>query len=202
MLTMDPDGLVVIMRFADVATAMMARATLEAAGIEAFLPEEHLASLNWQYSLALGGIGVQVHQARAEEALSILNSLTAGTELPTDVCPRCGSAELKLLNRTTSSAALVLLLPMSLPAVLSLPPNQLKSALMPWRSPHVYRCQRCGLRWRLPFDAKALEAIEPEVANKADADVSPDEATNEWWWWTYAVMTVATLWMLHRYVTG
>ena len=84
-------------------------AWLESEGIECFLTNEHTVTMNWLYSNAIGGVGVQVKAAdveRANEILqAVLNPVADGSESTlsdseTDQssdatseirCPQCGS---------------------------------------------------------------------------------------------------------------
>ena len=89
--------------------AHLAKSLLEAAGIPAFIRDEHLISINPLYSPALGGVKVQVPDVHLKEAREILDStpdveltdeeaLSAipieepGPEPPGIMeCPHCGS---------------------------------------------------------------------------------------------------------------
>ena len=89
--------------------AHLAKSRLEAEGIPVFIRDEHLISINWFYSPALGGVKVQVPDVHLQEAQQILAStpdvaltdeeaLSAtpieepGPEPPgTMECPHCGS---------------------------------------------------------------------------------------------------------------
>lgn len=97
--------LVVVAAFTSVHEAHLARSVLEAAGIETTIADEHLVSMTWTYSNAVGGVKVLVQADRLEEAKSLLES-GAIVDLPpasssygetdtggSDTCPRCGSRE-------------------------------------------------------------------------------------------------------------
>jgi hypothetical protein len=66
--------LVVAGTFTSVHEAQLARSVLEAAGIEAVLADEHLISMNWTYSNAIGGVKILVTQDRLQEAQLLLGS--------------------------------------------------------------------------------------------------------------------------------
>lgn len=51
---------------------------LEAEGIEAWLADEHLVQTDWLYSIAVGGIKLQVRPEHAQRALEILNTDYSG----------------------------------------------------------------------------------------------------------------------------
>jgi anti-sigma factor RsiW len=65
--------LVTIRQYRDPAGALIAKATLDAAGIFAFLQNENTVRMDWLWSNLMGGIRLQVRpedQAAAEEVLS------------------------------------------------------------------------------------------------------------------------------------
>ena len=84
-------------------------AWLESEGIECFVTNEHTVTMNWLYSNAIGGVGVQVKAADVERANEILQAVLStdavgGEPIPTDSetdqesdatseirCPQCGS---------------------------------------------------------------------------------------------------------------
>lgn len=72
-------------------------------GIQAFIPDQHLATIQPLYSNAMGGIRIQVSEADLEKAQAILQQMQAPTaqkpgclscqaEIPAgqDHCPKCG----------------------------------------------------------------------------------------------------------------
>jgi ribosomal protein L37E len=96
---------VVAAAFTSVHEAHLAMSVLEAAGIETSIADEHLVSMTWTYSNAVGGVKVLVPADRLEEARSLLESgaivdlppQSSPDEEPDDAenetCPRCGSRE-------------------------------------------------------------------------------------------------------------
>jgi hypothetical protein len=66
--------LVVVGAFTSVHEAHLARSVLESAGIEASIADEHLVSMYWLYSNAIGGVKVLVAEAQADEAREVLAS--------------------------------------------------------------------------------------------------------------------------------
>jgi hypothetical protein len=98
--------LVVAGAFTSVHEAELARSVLEAAGIASALANEHLVSMNWLYSNAVGGVQVLISEDRFEEGRSLLESHAAvmddARESAGDqavdraigsTCERCGSTE-------------------------------------------------------------------------------------------------------------
>lgn len=99
----DEPRLAVAGAFTSVHEAQLALSVLEAAGIEATLANEHVVSMTWTYSNAVGGVKVLVHEDRLDEAMSLLEqdavalegapgpSDAAADAADGDTCRRCGS---------------------------------------------------------------------------------------------------------------
>jgi hypothetical protein len=95
-------ALTTIASFRETHSAHIARAKLEAAGIPAFVADEHLVGVQWFYSDAIGGVKIQVPDSFAEEAREIVAAdLSAGVaaagrsqrarrRIGAQTCPRCG----------------------------------------------------------------------------------------------------------------
>lgn len=103
---MNSDDLVTIDRFLFIADAEVARATLEAAGIDAVLVDENIVRMSWGDAQAHGGVRLQVRAEDADEARAILEETVLDeppappppqsfedTE-PDETCRRCGSEEI------------------------------------------------------------------------------------------------------------
>lgn len=130
---MTNESLVTIATYSLPHEAHVARASLEAAGIYAFIANEHTIGVQWFYSNALGGVRLMVAQRDVELALSILNtdfSEELGKEMPIDesVCPACGSTDVEAHTIGAKSAFLTILL-------LGFPLLFVK---------HGIRCRNCG----------------------------------------------------------
>lgn len=65
--------LVMIRRFRDLPPALLAKGSLESAGIEAFFADENMVRMDWLYSNLLGGVKLLVDEANVAEANSVLN---------------------------------------------------------------------------------------------------------------------------------
>jgi len=100
----DPARLAVASAFTSVHEAELARSVLEAAGIEAVLADDHLVSMTWTYSNAVGGVKVMVPEDRLDEARSLLQSQAVVMDRPpatdseaadaiSDACQQCGNHE-------------------------------------------------------------------------------------------------------------
>lgn len=100
-----PDDFVVVRAFTNVHEAHFAKSVLEAAGIEVVIADEHVISMDWFYSNAVGGVKLLVPPDRVAEARQLLTTeatigdheradLTqSGAPAATDVCERCGGAD-------------------------------------------------------------------------------------------------------------
>jgi len=75
-----PDGrdLVTVERVTEVWAAHILRARLEAEGLLASIADEHLVSMDWFYSNAIGGVRVQVPACELPRAQEILEALHRG----------------------------------------------------------------------------------------------------------------------------
>lgn len=94
--------LVVVGAFTSVHQAELARSVLEAAGIETVLADEHVVSMHWMYSNAIGGVKVLVSEERLDEARTVLESRAEDVDPPTmpekggpagETCERCGASD-------------------------------------------------------------------------------------------------------------
>lgn len=80
--------------FPDLASAKVAQSLLDAAGIDASIPDEYLSGVDWQMTTALHGIRLTVAPEDAEAAREILEAEfkeDTGDDPDAERCPRCGS---------------------------------------------------------------------------------------------------------------
>lgn len=84
-------GFVTIKRFDNSIDAHLFRIFLEAKGIDCFLFDEEIVSVNPLYSNAVGGIKVKVREEDIERTLHVLKS-TENDTIPK--CPNCGSTDI------------------------------------------------------------------------------------------------------------
>lgn len=119
--------------------AHLARTRLEAEGIEAFVADEHIVSVHWLCSPAVGGVKVRVWAPDLERARSLLeiprprhSARFVTDDLDASRCPRCGSLEVeeRFSRRLTFASALLFGFPLP---------------LLGRRA----RCGTCGSHWRL-----------------------------------------------------
>jgi hypothetical protein len=95
------DEIITLWRYRDFPEALVARAKLEADGIECFLADENMIRLDWFRSDALGRLRLQLRQENAEAAMEILaqeipagfSAEEIGEEYNQPRCPNCGSLD-------------------------------------------------------------------------------------------------------------
>lgn len=80
--------------------AHLARVRLEQEGIRAFVADEAVATMNWLYTNAIGGVTVFVAAQDATQARQVLDEIHPQLHevddtlpLPDPRCPQCNSAE-------------------------------------------------------------------------------------------------------------
>ena len=140
-------GLVAVAACARPVEAHLIRCRLEAEGVDAFVADEHIVSMQWLYSAAVGGVKVQVHAGDADRARAILDaSRVQGSDsarfvtddLRAPRCPDCGSLDVQqhFSRRVTFASSLLLGFP------------------LPWPLRRS-RCRSCGAHWRSPRRADA-----------------------------------------------
>jgi hypothetical protein len=65
-------SIVTLRQFLTVQEAVMAKSVLDSAGIESFLADENVISMNWPWSNALGGVKLQVRKTEVAVASELL----------------------------------------------------------------------------------------------------------------------------------
>jgi hypothetical protein len=153
--------LVTLRSYRDPIEAELDKALLDAAGVPCVLRDEHLASIQWLYSNALGGVKLEVDDANLELAREVLkrdgaSELASVPEgrLPSadgDVCPACGSSDVRPSRVHRSSAAISL--------GIGLP-------LIAWSRRWI--CADCGHSWR---PVASTPADEPRETLEAERSV-------------------------------
>jgi hypothetical protein len=131
------DEFVTLRQYRDLPEALLAKGSLESAGIEALLADDNLIRLDWFYSNLLGGIKLKVRAEDAEAADEILNQpipeiveVEGVGEYQQPKCPRCQSLDVSFqeLNEFLSYGS----------AYLGVPIPVYKKA---------WTCQACGNEW-------------------------------------------------------
>jgi hypothetical protein len=79
-----PDDLVTAAVYGDLTQAQAARLGLEAAGVPAFLADEHVAGGLFTLGAAVGGIKLQVPKSRLDDALRALSDKLPADDGPVD----------------------------------------------------------------------------------------------------------------------
>ncbi|MES2800286.1 MAG: DUF2007 domain-containing protein [Bacteroidota bacterium] len=83
--------------YSDAISAHILCNKLESEGIECFIKDEHIVTMNPLYSNAVGGIKVQVRELDVQLALDIIKELKASPFLDEQdviiACPNCSSTE-------------------------------------------------------------------------------------------------------------
>ena len=129
--------LVTIRQFRDLPEALLAKGSLESAGIECFLADENLVRLDWFISNFIGGIKLKVRVADVENARKILDEpileglYVQGVGLYEQPrCPNCQSLDVNFqeLDRPIAYISAFLRLP------------------MPVQRP-AWRCHACDAEW-------------------------------------------------------
>jgi hypothetical protein len=114
--------------------AHLFRTRLEAAGIPAFVQDEHIVQMDWLYSNAIGGVRVQIADQDIEAAREFLGADTE--QQPVDaaeaICPVCSSPQIESYEFPRRVAFLTLLL-FGIPLLFSR---------------RRWRCSSCGHVWR------------------------------------------------------
>jgi hypothetical protein len=92
---------VTLRQFRDLPEALLAKGSLESAGIEAYLVDDNMIRMDWFISNLLGGIKLKVRTEDAEAAAEILNQPTPETldvdgigNFEQPKCPRCQSLDI------------------------------------------------------------------------------------------------------------
>lgn len=127
------EELITIANFSHPTEADPVVAWLESEGIECFVTNEHTVTMNWLYSNAIGGVGVQVKAADVERANGILQAVlnpdaVEGESTPSDSemdqdsdgtseirCPQCGSENVyyeKFSRRLVFASWVILTVPL------------------------------------------------------------------------------------------
>ncbi|HLW83861.1 MAG TPA: hypothetical protein VKR60_01520 [Candidatus Sulfotelmatobacter sp.] len=129
--------LVTIRKFRDLPEALLAKGSLESAGVEALLVDDNMVRLDWFWSNLMGGIKLQVNPEDAKEASEILNQPipegfdVAGVgEYQQPRCPRCQSLDVNFQELDQPVAYVT--------AYFNVP--------IPWKR-RAWRCHACHTEW-------------------------------------------------------
>jgi hypothetical protein len=100
------DRLVTVATFSLPFEVHLAKAKLESEGIECFVADENMVSLNWLYAGAIGGIKLRVSESDYLQAKKILNAepldfTLRGEDAAVLTCPRCHASKVRVLKAAT-----------------------------------------------------------------------------------------------------
>lgn len=135
--TLEMQELVTIRKFRDLPEALLAKGSLESAGIECFLADENLVRLDWFISNFIGGIKLNVRLEDETNARKLLDEpILEGLyvqgiglyEQPR--CPKCGSLDVNYQELDKPIAYMSAFLNVPIPA----------------QRP-AWRCHACGVEW-------------------------------------------------------
>jgi len=129
--------LVTIRKFRDLPEALLAKGSIESAGIECFMADDNLVRMDWFISNFIGGIKLQVHRKDAEAALQILDQpipaefhFEGANAYEQPRCPKCYSLDISFeeLNKPVAFATAYFGMPIPL-------------------ARETWICHTCGRRW-------------------------------------------------------
>jgi len=122
-----PDGefelrnLVTIRKFRDLTEALLAKGSLESAGIDAVLTDENVVRLDWFWSNLMGGIKLNVDSENADAANSILDQpipenfdVSGIGEYDQPRCPKCQSLDVNFKELDPAAYVSLVLVPVPL----------------------------------------------------------------------------------------
>lgn len=141
--TVEYRELTMIHRYRDLPEALIAKTSLESAGIDCFLADENIVRIDWFWSNLMGGVKLHVKAEDADAALEILEqSSLEGYEVEgigryeRPHCPNCNSMEISFeeLNKPVAFASAYLLMPISIHS-------------------KGWKCHSCGHHWQEDADA-------------------------------------------------
>lgn len=156
---MRPEKLITIGQYSQGTYAHIAKGKLESSGIECVILDEHLISINWLYSNALGGVKLQVKSSDVERAKAILEEKeeTKPEEIKKKdkniiYCPKCDSDEIYFEKFDKKPVFMSWLL-------LGIPIPFIKRKL---------KCYNCGYQWK----NKNIEPFHPPAHTRRQSGSS------------------------------
>lgn len=133
---LDPRGMVAIRKFRDLPEALLAKGSLDSAGINCVLGDENVVRLDWFWSNLMGGVKLLVDPEDAKAADEILRQpipehfdVSGVGEYEQPHCPKCGSLDINF--RESDPAAYV---------------TMYVIAPIPLRR-RAWRCRSCKAEW-------------------------------------------------------
>jgi hypothetical protein len=129
---------ITVRQFRDLPEALLAKGSLDSAGIKTYLVDDNMVRMDWFISNLLGGIKLKVHASDAEAAQEILNQPIPETvdvegvgEYEQPKCPRCSSLDIVFqeLDKTLSYGSAFCGIPIPVPK-------------------KTWTCHACGNEWK------------------------------------------------------
>jgi Putative prokaryotic signal transducing protein len=128
---------VTLRQFRDLPEALLAKGSLESAGIQAYLIDDNMIRMDWFISNLLGGVKLKVHPEDAEAANEILNQpipemleVEGIGSFAQPKCPNCQSLDVSDEGLDQPVAYLTAYVGVPLP-----------------RQKHGWTCHACGAEW-------------------------------------------------------
>ena len=128
---------VTVRKFRDLPKALLAKTSLESAGIDSVLIDANVVRLDWFWSNLMGGVKLQVDPEDAESATEILDQpIPENLDIPgigvyqQPRCPKCGSFDVAFQELDEPVAYVT--------AYFNFP--------IPWKRP-AWRCHSCNAEW-------------------------------------------------------
>lgn len=145
--------LIVLARYNDIPDAELARAELEANGIQSVIFDENTISAQWLYAQAMGGMRLMVRACDASTAAEILGlPPISAAELAQEAgetedakCPNYGGSDVKTGFFTVYGTSFLGIIGIVLCYIL---PAYLLSPVILAAVPLGFRCKACGHKWR------------------------------------------------------
>ncbi len=131
---------ITVRKFRDLPEALLAKGSLESAGIEAFLLDDNMIRMDWFISNLLGGIKLQVHPEDVGAATEILDQPTPENlevdgvgDYQQPKCPNCRSLDIadQELNKLVAYGSAYFGVPIPL-------------------QKETWTCHACGHEWKEP----------------------------------------------------
>jgi hypothetical protein len=140
--------IVTVRQFRDLPEALLAKGSLESAGIQAYLVDDNMIRMDWFISNLLGGIKLKVHAEDAEVAKQILDQsipemldVEGIGNFDQPKCPTCQSLDIAYEENKPASY---------ISAYIGVP--------VPVRK-RGWKCHDCGNEWSEDSDAESTEKL-------------------------------------------
>jgi hypothetical protein len=149
----DWNELIILRQFRDLPEALLAKGSLDSAGIESFLVDDNMARMNWFISNVVGGVKLCVRQEDAEAAAEFLQQppperiqVEGVGDYEQPSCPNCHSLDISLeaLNRPVAYTSAWLGVPIPLKR-------------------ERWKCNACGHIWKAEKDGDATSEPSPTM---------------------------------------